>query len=625
MKMMILTRAGAVSSAVRSRQSLSAIVARVVAFAAVIGALVCAAERAAAQFTQQGPKLVGSGGVGYQNRQGQSVAVSADGNTAIVGGPDDNSGIGAAWVFTRSNGVWTQQGDKLVGTGAVGYAGQGGSVALSADGSTAIVGGLQDNFDVGAAWVFTRSNGVWTQQGSKLVGTGAIGPNAGQGSSVALSAEGNTAIIGGPGDNLLVGAMWVFTRSNGMWSQQGNKLVGSGWVGEPRQGKSAALSADGNTAIMGGVFDNFGAGAAWIFTRGKGVWTQQGSKLVGTGGGWSSEQGWSVSLSADGRTAIIGGPPDNMDVGAAWVFAAPPVPLRPNTHDFNGDGMSDIAWRDFRGNTAIWLMNGAAILTMGDIGAVPTSWSIVGQRDFDGDGKYDLLWRDTLGNTAIWFMNGVQVASSASVGNLPMTWSVVGTGDFNGDNLGDIIWQDTSGNLMVWLMAGATPFLTGGLGNVPLTWSIVGTGDFNGDGKTDLLWHDTLGNTSIWLMNGVQVASSASVGNIPRNWSVVGTGDFDGDGMSDIVWRDAGGNTAIWLMNGAAVSSAGGLGMIPTTWSMVLTGDYDGDGKSDLLWRDTLGNTAMWFMNGVSVSSTASIGNIPIGWAPWTVQSVNAE
>lgn len=54
--------------------------------------------------------------------QGYSVALSADGNTAIVGGNDDNSQLGAAWVFTRTGGVWAQQGPKLVGTGAVGPA-----------------------------------------------------------------------------------------------------------------------------------------------------------------------------------------------------------------------------------------------------------------------------------------------------------------------------------------------------------------------------------------------------------------------------------------------------------------------------------------------------------------------
>jgi phospholipase C len=70
-------------------------------------------------------------------------------------------------------------------------------------------------------------------------------------------------------------------------------------------------------------------------------------------------------------------------------------------HDFNGDGRSDIAWRDGSGNLAFWLMNGAAILSTGGVSAVPSIWSMVGQRDFNGDGKTDLLWQDTSGNTAM--------------------------------------------------------------------------------------------------------------------------------------------------------------------------------------------------------------------------------
>jgi hypothetical protein len=103
--------------------------------------LLVSPELAQAQFTQQGPKLIGSDAVGIA-RQGNSVALSADGNTAIVGGPGDNfdavagAGLGAAWVYTRSVGAWTQQGGKLVGTDAVGPATQGTSVALSADGNT---------------------------------------------------------------------------------------------------------------------------------------------------------------------------------------------------------------------------------------------------------------------------------------------------------------------------------------------------------------------------------------------------------------------------------------------------------------------------------------------------------
>src|SRR5262249_13407643 len=147
----------------------------------IFAGLLFSSQLALAQYSQQGSKLVGNGALGLAS-QGWSVALSGDGNTAIVGGPGDNSKAGAVWVFTPSGGVWAQQGSKLVGTGAVGNANQGTSVALSGDGNTAIVGGWADNSRAGAVWVFTRSAGVWSQQGSKLVGTGALG-NAYQGMS----------------------------------------------------------------------------------------------------------------------------------------------------------------------------------------------------------------------------------------------------------------------------------------------------------------------------------------------------------------------------------------------------------------------------------------------------------
>jgi hypothetical protein len=275
---------------------------------------------ALAQLSQQGVKLVGTGAVGMGGGvyQGWSVSLSADGNTAIVGGYADNIAAGAAWIWTRSTGVWTQQGPKLVGSDAAGFAFQGSSVSLSADGNTAIVGGYIDNLGVGAAWIWTRSAGVWTQQGNKLVGSNAVGA-AEQGWSVSLSADGNTAIVGGYSDNN-AGAAWVWTRSAGVWTQQGNKLVGSGAVGGAFQGSSVSLSADGNMAIVGGYADNLGAGAAWVWTRSAGVWTQQGNKLVGANAVGSAQQGSSVSLSADGNMTIVGGPFDNNQIGVAWIW-----------------------------------------------------------------------------------------------------------------------------------------------------------------------------------------------------------------------------------------------------------------------------------------------------------------
>jgi parallel beta-helix repeat protein len=295
-----------------------------------------------------------------------------------------------------------------------------------------------------------------------------------------------------------------------------------------------------------------------------------------------------------------------------------------NTHDFNGDGKSDIAWRDTSGDTAIWLMNGAQVAQSAGVGTVATTWSIVGQRDFDGDGKADLLWRDgSSGNVAIWLMNGVQLTQIAVVATVPAAWSIVGTGDFNGDGKGDILWQNTTtGDVALWLMNGAQITQAAGVATVPTTWSIVGTGDFNGDGKTDILWRDSSGNVAIWLMNGAQVTQVTSVAAVPTAWTIVGTGDFDGDGKSDILWLDGSGNVALWLMNGAQITQNAGLGAVSTAWTIVETGDFDGDGKSDVLWHDTSGNVGIWFMNGTQVRQLAGVGNEPTAWS---IQGANAD
>jgi len=103
----------------------------------VLGASQADSQPGMVQFSQQGPKLVGTGVVGLAE-QGWSVALSGDGNTAIVGGGGDNSSTGAAWVYTRSGTVWTQHGNKLVGnhtfraTGITAYLKNGGTLENAA-------------------------------------------------------------------------------------------------------------------------------------------------------------------------------------------------------------------------------------------------------------------------------------------------------------------------------------------------------------------------------------------------------------------------------------------------------------------------------------------------------------
>jgi hypothetical protein len=685
-------------------------------------------QPASAEFRQQGPKLVGTGASG-NSIQGSSVALSADGNTLLVGASGDAGGAGAAWVFVRSNGVWTQQGGKLFGAGAVGAA-QGRSVALSADGNTAIVGGDFDNSSVGAAWVFVRNNGVWSPQGGKLVGTGAVGAPF-QGRSVALSADGNTLLVGGPGDAANVGAAWVFTRAAGNWTQQGSKLVGAGNVGNPAHGESVALSGDGNTAIISGTQDSGGVGAAWVFNRNAGTWsqfgnklvgtgatsnqghsvalsadgktailggafdssnginhgaawifvfngsswTQQGGKLVGSGAVGSSNQGTSVSLSGDGDTAIIGGPSNANNLGAAWVFGrsngawsqlglrlvgtqavgagqqgasvalsadgttaavggkfdspfigASWVWLRHVPHDLSADGRSDILWRHSDGTAAAWLMNGTAISSSASFGIIPQAWQIVGQRDFNGDGKHDLLWRDSGGTLAMWFLNGAGgVSSTAAVGSVSPSWRIDGTADANVDGKGDLLWRNTStGEVAIWLMNGASVLSTAGWGVVPLQWEIKGFADINGDSRADILWRNaSTGEIVIWFLDGTEVITTGEVGTVSGGWNIVATGDLNGDGKADLVWRDASGSTAVWLMNGSSPVSKLGYGVIAGGWTVTETGDFDGNGKADILWRNTsTGDTAIWFMNGTSVASSATVANV---LTTWVIQSTNAN
>jgi phosphodiesterase/alkaline phosphatase D-like protein len=294
--------------------------------------------RSGTTWSQQGAKLTASSGEETSGGEfGRSVALSSEGNTALIGEPGDSFGFssrhGGAWVFTRSGSTWTQQGPKLANpTGEIGNGEVGTSVALSSEGTTALIGGPGDNGNAGAVWTFTRSGSTWTQQGEKLTAKEEIGE--GQfGFSVALSSAGSTAVIGGPGDNTDVGAAWVFTRAGTTWSQLGEKLTAKEEIGAGQFGYGVALSSNGNMALIGGPADNTNIGAAWAFTHAGATWTQLGAKLTGSGEVGESEFGFSVALSSEGNTALIGGDSDNKDIGATWVFVntAPTVETRATT------------------------------------------------------------------------------------------------------------------------------------------------------------------------------------------------------------------------------------------------------------------------------------------------------
>ncbi|MFL5330019.1 MAG: beta strand repeat-containing protein [Gemmataceae bacterium] len=287
--------------------------------------------RAGNVWTQQ-QRLVANDGSSADNF-GISVALSSDGNTAIIGAWMDTVSManqGSAYVFTRSGTLWTQQ-QRLTASdaGAQDYFGL--SVGVSGDGNTAIVGAYADdigaNVDQGSAYVFTRANSAWTQQ-QKLTATDGSGGDS-YGVSVAISTNGFWAIVGAyysnVGANADQGAAYVYQASAG-WAQQA-KLTASDGAASDLFGVTVALASDGATAAVGASCDditsNVNQGSAYVFTRAGTVWSQQ-QKLTAGDGAANDQFGGTVALSADGNTIVVGSFLDdvsaNTDQGSAYVF-----------------------------------------------------------------------------------------------------------------------------------------------------------------------------------------------------------------------------------------------------------------------------------------------------------------
>ena len=120
-------------------------------------------------------------------------------------------------------------------------------------------------------------------------------------------------------DNSNAGAAWVFSFNGTTWSQVGAKLVGSGASGAAHQGYGVAISADAITIAVGGYDDASSTGAVWIFTLNiTGLYSQQGAKFTASPA--SSQFGYSVALSSDGSTLVVGADNDNGAIGAMYVF-----------------------------------------------------------------------------------------------------------------------------------------------------------------------------------------------------------------------------------------------------------------------------------------------------------------
>jgi hypothetical protein len=287
---------------------------------------------------------------------------------------------------------------------------------------------------------------------------------------------------------------------------------------------------------------------------------------------------------------------------AAFRSTIVPLPGKRN-NDFDGDGRSDILWRNTStGQNQMWMAASSASTVA--LNTVGTAWRVAGTGDFNGDGKSDILWRNstTGANTIYLSANSATQQAVATVAN--QAWTVAGAGDFNGDGKSDILWRNTTtGANTIWLSgSNLTQQAVGTVGNQ--AWRVQGVGDFNGDGFADILWrNNSTGGNLIW--RSANIATQQPINPVSnQQWLIVGVADFDADGQSDILWRNTvtGANT-IWRsgnnLTQIAVSPVGNQ-----AWHVVRTGDYDGDGKGDILWRNSSTGANLLWRSGSSATQT---------------------
>jgi FG-GAP repeat len=320
---------------------------------------------------------------------GAAVAVSADGNTMAVGASHD---AGKVYVFTRAGSNWTEQA-MLKASNAGDLDAFGSAVAISADGNTVVVGAYfedgggkgvnpanaADNSipQAGAAYVFVRNGSAWTQQAYlKASNPGDAEDGDTFGYSVAISGDGNLVAVGAPSEDsdasgvngdqsnnnaVGSGAVYLFARNGTTWAQtvylksdapaaiKGGDLFGYS-VAVNADGTALAVGSydEGSAAGINGPFDNKlgGSGAAFVYRRtGTGAaatWTRE-AFLKAKEQDRNDSMGNAIAISDDGNTVAVGAldedtlegginavksghtgdtdVPDDNSSGAVYVFA----------------------------------------------------------------------------------------------------------------------------------------------------------------------------------------------------------------------------------------------------------------------------------------------------------------
>jgi len=307
-------------------------------------------------------------------------------------------------------------------------------------------------------------------------------------------------------------------------------------------------------------------------------------------------------------------------------------------NDMDGDGRSDLLWRNAStGETVYWSAANAAWTKGFPINSrynVPDAFSVAQAsnvfpfRLWEDDSKTGLIAVSREGQyISLTFDDQTRTGYRASSTSplLPPEWKLVGTGNFgqldyygnydfgfedflfrnqvNGHNLLSYRSWDVRVNMEI------TP--------VPdLRWHVAGIGDFDGDGEADVLWRNVVsGHNVIW--RSANSAKPIAVAKVPDlAWKVAAIADFNGDGRDDVFWRNSRAGTNVVWESGSAATSYAAVRVPDQAWQVGAVGDYDGDGKSELFWRNTrTGANVIWkSANGGTPLAVPGVTNL--AWRP---------
>lgn len=246
---------------------------------------------------------------------GWSVCMASSGARCVVAAHGKASSSGVAYSFTRAGSTWTLEA-TIAPSSSEAASFFGASMSLTPDGTRLAVGGYTytagATANAGAAWVFTRNGAVWTQE-QKFWATDAAASSY-FGGSISITADGTRVVVGAQqstvGGLANAGAAYVFSRSGSVWTQE-QKLTASNRLAGDYFGSSVAISNSGNTILVGAYRADYGpqtdAGEVYIFTRNGTVWTEQ-KILVSSDSSAQRGFGTSAFMSNDGtRAAVVSG------------------------------------------------------------------------------------------------------------------------------------------------------------------------------------------------------------------------------------------------------------------------------------------------------------------------------